>query len=372
MRFRRRCQLILTFVFILFSVLYMPAQHKVKKIGGYSEEFFIKEWKKCLKKYPVPENAIELEKINSFPSAEAEKAGVYLWRPLGIISIPNNRILINDQKVNKIFMFDSNGNFIKTFGRPGQGPGEFGNPFTLTADSEFIYVGDNSNRRIHFFDFDGNLILDIKMFKSLFDLERGKNGLFYGVPLRSLSEDNLVDVLNENGEIVNSIGVRKYGDKDSNWQIPNMTNISLNENNELYMAFKFFPLVRKYAENGELLQEYHLKHKVMQDKAAMNKEKIKNSNANPGFGWRVAINAILAQKDGFAILNDFPRTKIIEYTDAGRIKEIYYYKGDYNTLITDFIIVEIEGNKHFYLLKTQPKYEVIVFRPKARLTHGER
>lgn len=110
----------------------------------------------------------------------------------------------------------------------------------------------------------------------------------------------------------------------------------------------------------------------MQDKAAMNKEKIKNSNANPGFGWRVAINAILAQKDGFAILNDFPRTKIIEYTDAGRIKEIYYYKGDYNTLITDFIIVEIEGNKHFYLLKTQPKYEVIVFRPKARLAHGER
>jgi hypothetical protein len=366
MNFKRKCQLVLTLIFILFGVIHLPAQHKVKKVGDYSEEYLIKEWKKWLKKYPIPENAIELELVKSFPSRKMEEQDIYLWHPLGIVPIPNNRILINDQKVNKVFMFESNGNFIKTFGRPGQGPGEFGNPYTLTADSENIFVGDNSNMRINIFDFEGNLIGDLNMFKSLIDLEISENGLIYGVPRRMRPSDKLVDVFNKRGEIVNSIGDRKYGDENSNWQAPNEIKISLNENNELYMAFKFFPLVRKYAKNGELLQKYHLKHKVMQEKADMNQKKLKNRNAY--LGWQVINYSIIARSDGFTILSNFPRSEFLEYDDSGKIREIYYFNytnNEYDTFFFDFFIKEKEGVKYFYLLKTQPANEIVILRPKV-------
>ncbi len=366
MNFKRKCQLVLTLIFILFGVLHLPAQHKVKKIRGYSEEYLIKEWKKWLKKYPVPENAIELELVKSFPSQKMEEQDIYLWQPLGIVSLPNNRLLINDQKVNKIFMFDFNGNFIKTFGRPGQGPGEFGNPFTITSDSENIFVGDNSNMRINLFDFDGSFIADFKIFKALFDLEIGENGLIYGVPLRIRPSDKLVDAFNSKGEIVNSIGERKFGDENSNWQVPNMIDLSLNKNNELYMAFEYFPLVYKYSKHGELLQEYHLEHKVMQEKEAKNRGKLNNNKASPG--WKIIIYAILAQNNGFTILSNFPRTEILMYDDSGKIREIYYFNytnNEYDTFFSDFFIKEKEGVKYFYLLKTQPANEIVILRPKV-------
>ena len=63
-----------------------------------------------------------------------------------------------------VFKFDSNGKFIKSFGQPGQGPGEFQNPHHIAIDNkDNILIYDLSPQILHKYDKDGILIGDYKM-----------------------------------------------------------------------------------------------------------------------------------------------------------------------------------------------------------------
>jgi len=58
-----------------------------------------------------------------------------------------------------VLKFDRDGNFIKTFGRKGKGPGEFDLPHSLVFDAKgLLYIADRNNARIQVFDSDGNYI----------------------------------------------------------------------------------------------------------------------------------------------------------------------------------------------------------------------
>jgi sugar lactone lactonase YvrE len=58
-----------------------------------------------------------------------------------------------------VLKFDRDGNFIKTFGKKGKGPGEFDLPHSLVFDAQgLLYVADRNNARIQVFDADGNYI----------------------------------------------------------------------------------------------------------------------------------------------------------------------------------------------------------------------
>jgi DNA-binding beta-propeller fold protein YncE len=54
---------------------------------------------------------------------------------------------------------DSNGNWLKSWGDRGTGPGQFHTPHSIAVDrNNHIYVADRSNRRIQVFDTDGNFL----------------------------------------------------------------------------------------------------------------------------------------------------------------------------------------------------------------------
>ena len=64
---------------------------------------------------------------------------------------------ILDEQAANIKVFDQNGDFVKTIGRKGQGPGEFGMPISLILTQQgFIIVNDMGQRIIQYFDRDGN------------------------------------------------------------------------------------------------------------------------------------------------------------------------------------------------------------------------
>ena len=59
----------------------------------------------------------------------------------------------------QVLKFDKDGNFIKTWGKKGKGPGEFDIPHSLVFDAKgLLYIADRSNQRIQVFDGDGNYI----------------------------------------------------------------------------------------------------------------------------------------------------------------------------------------------------------------------
>ena len=67
---------------------------------------------------------------------------------------------ISDGYVNsRIAKFDRNGDWVKSWGENGTGPGQFRLPHTIAADrNNNIYVGDRSNRRIQVFDTEGKFL----------------------------------------------------------------------------------------------------------------------------------------------------------------------------------------------------------------------
>src|SRR3974390_874881 len=58
-----------------------------------------------------------------------------------------------------VHKFDKDGNFIKTWGKKGKGPGEFNLPHSLVFDAQgLLHIADRNNARIQVFDADGNYI----------------------------------------------------------------------------------------------------------------------------------------------------------------------------------------------------------------------
>jgi hypothetical protein len=74
-------------------------------------------------------------------------------------------IYISDGYVNsRVAKFDRNGNWIKSWGEKGKGPGQFDLVHSIAADATGnIYVADRNNRRIQVFDTEGKFLRDIKI-----------------------------------------------------------------------------------------------------------------------------------------------------------------------------------------------------------------
>ena len=57
----------------------------------------------------------------------------------------------------RVVKFDRNGNFIKSWGTYGSGPGEFMLPHSVVIEkNDRVYVGDRENARIQIFDTHGH------------------------------------------------------------------------------------------------------------------------------------------------------------------------------------------------------------------------
>ncbi len=74
----------------------------------------------------------------------------------------DGNIYILDRKEKKVKIFDSAGNFVKKFGKDGQGPGEMNVPITIqvTPDGELV-VSDVLNQRLMYFTLEGEFLREM-------------------------------------------------------------------------------------------------------------------------------------------------------------------------------------------------------------------
>jgi DNA-binding beta-propeller fold protein YncE len=84
-------------------------------------------------------------------------------QPTDVTWDPQGDIFISDGYINsRVAKYDKNGDWVKQWGGPGSGPGEFNTPHSIASDAQGnVYVADRGNRRIQVFDPDGTLLREI-------------------------------------------------------------------------------------------------------------------------------------------------------------------------------------------------------------------
>ena len=73
--------------------------------------------------------------------------------PAGLAVDRNDNIYVTELGNNRVQVFTNKGQFLTTFGRKGSADGEFGNPHGIIVDrsSGRVYVADTANNRVQVF-----------------------------------------------------------------------------------------------------------------------------------------------------------------------------------------------------------------------------
>jgi len=107
----------------------------------------------------------------------------YFYQPNDVLVAPNGNVFVSEGHGganSRILKFSKDGKLIKSFGRKGNGPGEFDQPHSLAMDSQGrLFVGDRGNNRIQILDQDGNFIAEWKQFSRPSGVYVDKNDVLY-------------------------------------------------------------------------------------------------------------------------------------------------------------------------------------------------
>jgi hypothetical protein len=86
-------------------------------------------------------------------------------QPTDVTWDPAGNIYISDGYINsRVAKLSKDGDWLKSWGEPGNGPGQFRLLHSIAADAQGnIYVGDRNNRRIQVFDGDGKFLREMRI-----------------------------------------------------------------------------------------------------------------------------------------------------------------------------------------------------------------
>ena len=130
--------------------------------------------------------------------------GMLLTGVSDVAVLPDGRIITVHAQERMLRVFDSGGRLLRTVGRRGQGPGEFGNPQSVGYVGDTIWVRDLSHRRYLRFNRDFEPIGSVIM--------PGRGGFYYGLvsgttSLLAPSADTGVIGVYQDTILLHSIGV---------------------------------------------------------------------------------------------------------------------------------------------------------------------
>ncbi|HSA96464.1 MAG TPA: NHL repeat-containing protein [Acidobacteriota bacterium] len=256
-----RSLVILTAVFVLIAPAY--AGQKVETVDGVRtvHNSGPGAWGKAPK--------VALEPVLTLGDVDTADENLAFFMPSAIAIDATGDLYVLDTGNHRIQKFSPDGKYLATFGRQGQGPGEFYYPVWLAIDANgFIYVTDPNNQRIQVLTPDG------KDHKTIKGLDQGAGPIFLGKAgelvtgtprMRFIVNDpgekelkiptvpKLVRVLDPDGKTVREFGEpRDYGEELVNTGATEVI-MTLDPAGEVYLAYTAQNKIEKYAADGRLL-----------------------------------------------------------------------------------------------------------------------
>ncbi|GHT08199.1 hypothetical protein FACS189432_00980 [Bacteroidia bacterium] len=96
-----------------------------------------------------------------------------------VVALDSNLFIIEDNRPERVYRFDTQGNFLNSIGEKGQGPDEIIelSDFSLNEKEQLIYLLDNGRKTVLAYNFEGQLVEKIKVNHA--DRLEYKDGFFY-------------------------------------------------------------------------------------------------------------------------------------------------------------------------------------------------
>lgn len=209
---------------------------------------------------------ISLEYIKNIGDLESEDENVLFYMPSDLAVDSQGNVYILDSGNHRIQKFDPNGNFLASFGRQGQGPGEFQYPQSIDLDpGGNLYVSDSGNQKIQILKPDGSLAEEIKMTEEAPGIVKLRNGQMimgqgssvFSIGMARMDQDQelpkLIKILNKEAEVQKEFCEPKnYKDFLVN-RLGNRYQFTVDKTGNVYVAFVYQNRIEKYSPEGELL-----------------------------------------------------------------------------------------------------------------------
>jgi Ca2+-binding RTX toxin-like protein len=167
----------------------------------------------------------------------------------------SGNLYLTDTHNHRIQKFNNNGQFMLKWGTPGSGPGELAFPSRLAIDSnDILYVTDNGNGRVQKFNtigqFVGTIVEGQLSFPVGIDVDSSDN--VYVAESGAAGNPSRVDKFTSSGQPITLWG--SLGSDPGQFNQPK--GLTLDEDNNVYVADEFNNRIQKFDSNGNFITEF--------------------------------------------------------------------------------------------------------------------
>lgn len=308
----------------------------------------------------IPKHELIIKSI--FPSEEMnDNDNAFIWKAGDIEIGSDGRIYVSDNRANCVHVYTLSGEWVRNFGRQGQGPGEFISPGSVSAGKKKLYVKDTGSR-VQIFDYEGQYQSQFKLFQpSSGFITRDDQALIACRVYAMQSQDPSILVFDSSGKVIRSFGAPLKFAKDFNSL--NLASVAIDERDSIYVAYQYYPVIRKYSKTGELQKDIVLPFDFI--------EKYKSENEK-AFGtsryWAIIGDIKHLQGRIYVMCLDKFVVRILQMGEDLKTEKIYeidFARIHDDVIIRHFAVSLNDGELAFYLLEASgSRNQVYMLTPK--------
>jgi len=204
------------------------------------------------------EGKIKLSLVRIWGGDDEEDDKKFFKSPIALVKNRQNQVFLLDNKLTIIRVFDAEGNYLRTMGRKGQGPGEFNYPTAMVLDRENnILVNDLLSRKLHRFDATGKILDTLGTGFSISQIAALPGGKIAAVTrMRKDYHNCYLVLLDPKGKFLKELVKFNFKIKPGAWETVTFT---IHETGSYMVAYKGTPLIRKYSNTGAHTMDIHYK-----------------------------------------------------------------------------------------------------------------
>jgi len=197
---------------------------------------------------------LKLEPVLTIGELDGMDENVLFHKPYDFAVAPDGTIAIVDAGNFRVQKFSAGGEFLASFGRKGQGPGEFQMMGGMTIDEQGrMYIADLTTNTIKVFSSEGQMEKQIPVFRHKGPVLRLPSGSFVLGDRMIMGSDivpALLHIFNGEGKEETSFGeVHRYEDFDE-YRYFNRISYTADEEGLFYLAYGTRNLIEKYDVEG--------------------------------------------------------------------------------------------------------------------------